>query len=341
MKSIVYARPGLALADRPEPSVIGTDEVKIRIAFASLCGSDLHVLRGDFDSSIGDAPQFPLGHEASGEVVELGSAATVKGLEVGDKVTFYFNHYCGTCSFCRTGQEQFCSAVRSTSGFMSEYVVCQEQEVFALPADADMAAAALVEPLTVAMRGVDLARIVSGRTLAVSGGGGIGQIVASLGRLAGATNITVIEPIRDKREIALARGADHVIDPSNEDVAARALDITSGRGFDHVIETAGASGAPRTSMEIAARGATVVLLATYRPDLILSIPLGRAFVDEVTVVTGVYQSPYLFPRAIALSGRLGLEELTTRFEPEEFEAGFAAQRDGSTIKTVFAFHDTH
>ena len=149
MRSLHYTRPGLDLLDVPEPELESPTGVKIEIAYASLCGTDLHILSGDFDAILGDAPLVPLGHEASGTVLELGPAATAKGLRVGDPVTFYFNRYCGACHYCRTGREQFCTDVVATMNFMSDVVVLDEQQVFPLPAESDLLAASLIEPASV------------------------------------------------------------------------------------------------------------------------------------------------------------------------------------------------
>lgn len=338
-RSISYTRPGVGLLEHPDPQPSTPTDVLIKVAYASLCGSDLHMLRGDFDSHFGDAPSIPLGHEASGYVAALGPEATRKGLHIGDKVTFYFNHYCGACYHCRNGQEQFCTGVTSTTGFMSDYVVADEQQVFKLHDDADLIAAALIEPASVAMRGIDLCHIKPGQSVAVSGGGGIGQITATLARLSGATALTLIEPVADKRQIALNRGAQRVIDPLNDDLDATVAEITQGRGFDVVIETSGATSACATSMQIAARGATVEFLATYRPDFVFELPMGDAFIREITLVTGVYQSPYLFPRTVAIHEQLDLGSLATVFTPEDYAAGIDAQQNGSSVKSVFHFND--
>jgi (R,R)-butanediol dehydrogenase/meso-butanediol dehydrogenase/diacetyl reductase/L-iditol 2-dehydrogenase len=133
------------------------------------------------------------------------------------------------------------------------------------------------------------------------------------------------------------RGADLVADPLTEDVAALTADLTGGRGFDVVIETSGSAAACVTAMDIAARGATVEFLATYAPTATYTLPLGNAFMREITLVTGVFQSPYMFPRAVALSGRLDLEALVTEFPAEDFEAAFEAQRTGTAIKSVLNF----
>ena len=336
MRSLFYTKPGLALMDVPEPEVVGPHGVKIRLAYASLCGSDLHILRGDFDAMIPEA--LPMGHEASGVVLEVGSDVPEGTIKPGDEVTFYFNRYCGACYYCRAGREQFCTNIQAAFGFMTDVIVLDEQQVFVLPKGSSLVAAALIEPTTVALRGLDLTRMVSGNTVAVSGGGGIGQIVASLALHSGASEVTLIEPVETKRAIATSRGVKHVIDPMTEDVAARSQEITSGRGFDIVIETSGVPAACTTAMNIAGRGATVEFLATYAPTATYPVELGTAFMREITLVTGVFQSPYMFPRAIALFEQLQLEELVTLFTPEQFQEGFDAQQKGVSVKTVFNFN---
>ena len=337
MRQLTYTRPGVALREVEDPGDATGSSVKIAIAYASLCGTDLHILRGDFDPLLGDAPSYPLGHEASGTVLELGPDATAKGLSVGDPVTFYFNRYCGACHYCRTGREQFCTSVVATMSFMSDSVILDEQQVFPLPSGMSLAVASLIEPVSVALRGIDLCRIHAGASVAVSGGGGIGQIVARLAQLSGASHVTMIEPVAEKRELARRRGVSQTIDPSGEDVAARAAEITNGLGFDVVIEASGSPRACATAVQVAGRGATVEFLATYSPDYTFELPMGDAFVREITLITGVYQSPYLFPRSIAIAPSLDLEDLISLFAPEDFADGFAAQGDGRSVKTVFDF----
>src|SRR5215211_5536224 len=121
MRTVVYTKPGLELAQAEEPELRSPREVKIRVSHASLCGSDLHMVRGDFDRFLPD--RYLMGHEAAGVVVELGSDVAGQPLSVGDAVTFYFNRYCGSCYYCRDGREQFCSEIKVVSGFMSDYVV--------------------------------------------------------------------------------------------------------------------------------------------------------------------------------------------------------------------------
>lgn len=337
MRQLAYTRPGIALLQREEPEITSPTDVKIRIHYASLCGTDLHIAQGHFDRLLPEDGPAWLGHEASGVVEALGASATAKGLSVGDPVTFYFNRYCGSCLECRTGNEQFCTSVTATLTFMSDVVVLDEQQVFALPDTLPLDHAALVEPVSVALRGIDLCRISAGDRVAVFGGGGIGQIAASLARRSGAATVALFEPVAAKRDLALRRGADDAIDPVSDDIDARTAALTNGRGFDVVIEASGAGAACEAAFRVAARGATVEFLATYRPDYVFPLAMGDAFIREITLITGVYQSPYVIPRAIALAPLLALGDLVTLFPPEEAAAAFEAQGDGDAIKAVFDF----
>ena len=126
MRSIRYFGNGdVHLAEVPEVQITAPDEVKIRIAYCGVCGSDLHTKRAELDQLYGDSVKtgMAMGHEATGTVVELGPAATAKGLKVGDRVVYYFNTHCGSCYYCRNGQEQFCTSMRVNMSAMSDYLV--------------------------------------------------------------------------------------------------------------------------------------------------------------------------------------------------------------------------
>ena len=163
-------------------------------------------------------------------------------------------------------------------------------------------------------------------------------LILLIARLAGAVNLTMIEPVLGKRQLALERGADHALDPRQGNIIAQALEITNGRGFDTVIEVSGAPSACSTAIGIAARGACVELLATYAPNTTLAVPLTNSYLREVTLITGVCMSPHVLPRTVAIAPKLDLGRLVTLFDPEQYEEGFDAQSSGDSVKTVFAFH---
>lgn len=342
MKSVKYFGNGeVRVVDIAEPELTYRDDVKIKVAYCGICGSDLHTKRGEMDFMFDVKHGSDLGHEASGTVVELGPEATKKGLKIGDHVTYYYNTHCGSCYYCRNGQEQFCANMVSRFDAMSEYIVVSEQSVYKLPDDLDLKKGTLVEPISVVLHGIDMANIRPGARVAVSGGGTMGMLFVQLCLRAGATDLTVIEPIGAKREKALELGAKYVIDPASQDRKAMAMEITAGLGYDVVIEASGSWQACDGIEELVARGGTLEFFAAlYRHDYDYKLNLMKAFMQEIHIVGGVMQSPYTFPRSIALTKELNLDAFLTDncvFSAEHAEEAFQAQMDGATVKSLIAF----
>jgi threonine dehydrogenase-like Zn-dependent dehydrogenase len=343
MKSVCYMRPGVELVDLPEPQITKPTQVKVKVAYASICGSDIHTIKGEADGhweAIGykKGMPIPLGHEASGVVAELGPEATTKGLKVGDKVTYYYNYYCGNCYFCRNGQEQFClNVITDSCGAMSEYMVLEEQQVFKLSDDVDLARACLIEPISVCMHGIDLARIKIGDKVAISGGGGTGLLMLQLAKLSGASKLTLIEPVEEKRNLALKLGAEYVYSPFDEDLIDKCMRNTDGLGFDVVIETSGATSACDTSYSILSRGGTLEFFAIYPPSYAFSINLLEFWQKEAKIIS-VFQSPYMFPRAIATLDKINTDiYIENQFSPDEPMKAFEAHLSGRPVKVMFKF----
>ena len=342
MRSIRYFGNGtLKMLDIPEPQITRPDDVKIKVAYCGVCGSDLHFKRAELDFLFDKENGTPIGHEASGVITELGPAATAKGLKVGDQVTYYYNEHCGSCYYCRNGQEQFCVNMTGSSAAMSDYLVVREQAVHKLVGGCDLKRGALIEPISVCLHGIDLARIKVGSTVAISGGGTMGMLMTQLAKRSGATKLTVIEPIAMKREMAKKLGAEYVIDPVGQDRKEEALKITDGRGFDVVIEASGSWRACDGIEELVGKGGTLEFFAAlYRSDYDYKLNLFQAFFKEIQIVGGVFQSPYAFPRSVALANVLELDPILVDgcvVEAEDFEQAFEAQMDGRTIKSLIKF----
>ena len=339
MRAICYTCPGYGLYDVPKPSLTKDDDVLIRVAYAGICGSDLNIIKGFEDEFLGVVPgaKTILGHEASGYIEEIGPAANVKGLKVGDKVALYYNEHCGKCFYCRSGKEQFCQNINLRMGSMADYIVLGEQQVFKLPDDADMLEAAMIEPVSVVLRGIDLLNIKPGDSVAISGGGGIGLLFIQLLKICGASRITVIEPVSDKRQTALQLGANYSINPFEQDVIEEAKQITDGRGFDFVVETSGVLSTIQTSYDILARGGTLELFACYPKDSSYPVPLDSFFSKEAKII-GVFQSPYMYPRTLEVYKQINLAPfLKNVFVPEEWEKAFEYRKSGIPQKVIFDF----
>lgn len=337
MKAISYAMPGVKLVDIPEPQLVNDDDIKVKISYASICGSDIHAVKGEADDHFAPMPKpIIMGHEASSVVVEVGKGATVKGLKPGDKVTYYYNTYCGKCYFCRNGQEQFCTNVVAKDSAMTEYMVLSEQQVFKLPDDVDLKKACLIEPVSVCLHGIDMAKIKVGDKVAISGGGGIGLIMLQLAKLSGAAKLTLIEPVVSKHDLAKKLGAKYTIDPVHQDVKAECMKITDGLGYDVVIETSGSPRACQPAYDILSRGGLLEFFALY-PGVKYPLDLFDLWIREARIC-GVYQSPYMFPRAIEAFKLINLDDFVDCvFAPEDCEKAFAEQMTGKPVKVMFKF----
>lgn len=187
MKAVVFeAVNEFVITDFPDPELTA-DEVLVKVAACGLCGTDLHILKGEYPST------FPLipGHEFAGAIVQVGPA--VKEFKPGDRVCIDPNIYCRRCSFCRQGKVHLCEnlfpiGVRRHGGF-AEFCAVPQSQVYSLPGHVDFTEAALAEPLSCVLHGIELAEIRPGRTVLILGGGAIGGLLTQLARLAGAARV--------------------------------------------------------------------------------------------------------------------------------------------------------
>ena len=329
-------RGAVGVVEFPEQEV-GPEDVKIRVAYAAICGSDPHLAEGVF----GDHVPQGLGHEISGVIEELGARATRNGLKVGDRVAGNFLRFCGTCHWCRTGREQFCPNIGEYNrAGMSDYVVWHESQVYKLPDSVSLLQGCLLEPISVGVRLMDKLKPKVGDRVLVCGGGPIGQIATQLLARYGATSLTMVEPIADRRDLALQFGATHVIDPMTEDVQAKAMEITGGIGFDCVLDASGSTRAVETLLPIAAKGGTVIFGAMYPSDFELPFNIAQwCYFNELTI-SGAFVSPYAFPRALNLIPELNLDAFTQAIVPlDRVTEAFELHLSGKYPKVVVACNE--
>ncbi|WP_119696727.1 zinc-dependent alcohol dehydrogenase [Microbacterium halotolerans] len=324
-------RGAIGVVDLPEPE-LGPEDVRIRVAYAAICGSDPHLAEGFFGT---DVP-IPLGHEISGVVEALGERATRKGLRVGDRVSGNFLRFCGTCRACLAGSQQFCENIQEYNRpGMAETLTWHESQVQKLPDEVSLLHGSLLEPTSVAVRIADKARVRVGDRVAICGGGPIGQLALQVLARSGATALTLIEPIAERREMALRHGAQHVIDPVAEDQAARADEITDRYGYDVVIDASGSPRAVRGLLDIAAQGATVVYGAMYPESYEMPLNLSDYLYLKELTITGVFVSPYAFPRAVQLLPHLDLDEFTQSvFDIDDAADAFRMHVSGQHPKVI-------
>lgn len=274
MKAAVFhAQEDLRIEEVADPSP-GPGQVKLRNAFAGICGSDLHVYYTpeaaglDFEHphplTGSTLPQI-LGHEFSGTVVELGEG--VDGISVGDRVGVWPIYYCGDCAACRRGMYNACQKIgfhglSSNGGGMAEFTTVDSSKLHVLPENVDLRLGALVEPMAVAWHAVSRSGVEPGGTALIAGAGPIGIGVWFALKARGIEKVLVSEPSADRRAIIAALGAT-VVDPVTEDLGAAVTALTDGDGVDVAFDAAGAGPAVTSSLASLVPGGRVVVVAIH------------------------------------------------------------------------------
>ncbi|KDE68849.1 hypothetical protein FUSO7_12540 [Fusobacterium necrophorum BFTR-2] len=286
------------------------NQVKIKIAYASICATDVHMVTMGV---MGAKPPIPLGHEASGTIVEIDEHAKKSGLKVGDKVCLFPISTCNICEFCKSGKHQYCVNPKGIGAF-AEYVVTDVSAVYKIPDNANLKHYSLVEPTNCVLRALDLVSIKAGSNVAISGIGGIGSIMLKMILLSGAANITVIEPIQSKRENALKLGVNNVINPLTEDIVEKSREITKGRGYDYIFEMSGVPSAAYPALKTVAKCGTVIYFAVYPPNFEMSLNLYELYMKEARIQT-VFTDPEIMPRSINMINRLNMDDVIGKVMP--------------------------
>ncbi len=263
--SSVWRHPRLEVKEAPQPR-IGPDEVLLRVRACGVCGSDIHFYETDEQGYIlyPGLTRFPtiLGHEFSGEVVEVGSA--VKDLKVGDRVTAEEMIWCGHCRPCRDGFPNQCLNLEEIGftipGAFAEYIAVGAKYCWKLdeleeryPGQRLFEAGALVEPCSVAYNCVFVRAggFPPGGNVAIFGQGPIGLAAAAECKAAGAARVIVFETSATRRELGLKVGADYAFDPREVVPHEVILELTRGLGADLLVEAAGAPEVTVPEMELA------------------------------------------------------------------------------------------
>ncbi|MDQ0117876.1 (R,R)-butanediol dehydrogenase/meso-butanediol dehydrogenase/diacetyl reductase [Pseudarthrobacter defluvii] len=268
-----HARKDIRIEDIPEPE-LRAGAVKIDVAWCGICGTDLHeFLEGPIFCP---APGHPhplsheespvtLGHEFSGTVAEVGEG--VEGLEVGDNVVVEPYFVDGTCDMCLAGSYHLCRqmgfiGLSGGGGGLSEKIAVDQRWVHPI-GNIPLDEAALIEPLSVAHHAVARSGVKAGDTALVGGSGPIGLLTAAVLKGMGVTTI-ISELTQARKEKATSSGvADHVLDPSKEDVPARVRELTGGTGADVAFECAGVNAVLDTMLDAVRPGAVVVNVSIW------------------------------------------------------------------------------
>jgi S-(hydroxymethyl)glutathione dehydrogenase / alcohol dehydrogenase len=338
---------------------VGPDDVRIRIAAAGVCHSDLSMVNGTL------VPEYPLvlGHEASGVVAESG--ANVTGLGRGERVVLNWAAACGVCWFCVEGEPWLCSAVEGISsvrrgeladgtplhmcmglGAFAEEIVVPARSAVPLPDHVPLDLAALLGCAVLTGVGAvrNTAKVREGQTVVVIGLGGVGLSVVLGARLAGASRIIAVDVSPEKEKVALATGATHFL-LSEPKIARKVRALTDGRGTDHAFECVGGASTIRAAWSSVRRGGRCTVVGVGRRDQEVAFSPLELFHYCRSLTASVYGAsdpdrdiPVLAAEVVA--GNLDLAGLVThRITLGDVPAAFQRMTAGHGVRSLIEFGD--
>ncbi|MHA7836008.1 MAG: Zn-dependent alcohol dehydrogenase [bacterium] len=354
----------LALVDDVEVSEPGPREVVVKVSNCGICHSDLTMI----DNPGGSQLPVILGHEAAGVVEAVGPGVT--RLARGDSVMLTPLPPCGHCYYCVREQPTLCV---DAQGFMTgvrsdgtsplsrgdelvyrglgvagwgEYTVVGENSAVKVPDDTPLEIACVIGCAIQTGVGAVLntARVEEGATVLVTGLGGIGIAIVQGARLAGASRIIVSDPVAERRDHAANFGATDILDPGQDDVVAKAIELTGGIGVDYAFDGAGLHELVQQCIQASRIGGTTVMVGAPADIRPLEIPIPALFLTHEKKVMGSLlgscHSHRDVPRFLALwrAGKLDLESMVSHRRPiEDVNAGLDDMRASRGLRTVLSF----
>jgi 2-desacetyl-2-hydroxyethyl bacteriochlorophyllide A dehydrogenase len=320
MKAALVESVGeVALTTVPDPTP-GPRDVVVEVAACGLCGTDLHILQGEF------APSLPLvpGHEFAGEIVAVGGE--VSGLAAGDRVAVDPSLYCYECRYCRTGHNNLCerwAAIGVTApGGAAQYAVAPAANCVKLPEHVRTHDAALIEPLSCAVRGYDVLKSQLGSHVLIYGSGTMGLMMLELAKRTGAASVDMLDLNEQRLDTARRLGCSAA--------AATADELERPQGWDLVVDATGNAAAIQDGLGRVAKAGTFLQFGVSDYATTATIEPYKIYNQEITI-TGSMAVLHSYERAaelfaggvldpeIFISDRLPLEEYPGALE--RFAAG--------------------
>lgn len=308
----------------PEPKA---NEVLLEIKAAGICGTDIHIKHDQF-------PYWPpviMGHEFSGEIVEVGR--DIENFELGDRVVAEpHTKACGKCELCRTGNIQICEKKRSPgwgiNGAFARYLTMPEHLLHKIPESLSFEDAALVEPAANVVQDVlERGQVIANDSVVVIGPGPMGLVALMAAKAAGAGKLIIVGTRADEAmrlPIAQEIGVDAVIIADEQDSVAEVLKLTDGRGADLVVEASGAASAIASSVGMVRRLGRITQIGLTGKDLI-HFPWDAASWKVCTILFNLSTAYTCWDRTIGLiaDGKIDAKKIITHVLPlKEWERAF-------------------
>lgn len=320
-----------------EMPVLNDGEALIKVRYCGICGSDIHVLKGQHATA-----KFPVipGHEFVGELVDIKGSGSER-YKIGDYVVAQPFFSCGNCEPCAKGEDNVCADLHfmgaHTNGGFAEYVKVATRKMYKIPEGMDLKLAALTEPIAVAVHDVRRSGLQVGETAFVIGGGPIGMLIAMVARHAGAKMVVISEINEYRRKVAQKLGFVTVnpVDPSFDE---QITELTEGKGFDVCFEVSGSKPGISTAVEKAKITGTIVVVGMTKEPY--PIDLSTVFARELTIKGVRIHSQYSFIGAVEILKDGAINEefagmISKVFSLDDVEEAFAfAQVPGDYFKIL-------
>ena len=272
MKAAYYYGNGQIEIQEDKNIEVGPHQVKLKIRYVGICGSDVHIAKGHMDQRIAQNG-FPriFGHEASAVIDEIGSEVT--NWKVGDRVVVYAMRGCGECEYCRNDNANVCLDVKSIGidcdGAFREYWTVDEDVLFKTPDSISDQVAALVEPLAVGVHAVNRSKAKEGDKAIIIGGGPIGLLTALVLKNKN-VDVTVSEISQARLDNCRKLGI-KTINPNKEDLIAYVNQSSNDKGVDMVFEASGSQQGLDTAPAIIRPNGQTITVATYSQPMQMTI----------------------------------------------------------------------
>jgi 2-desacetyl-2-hydroxyethyl bacteriochlorophyllide A dehydrogenase len=325
MRAIVLDRPGsFRIADVPDPAP-RSGEVIVRVECCGICGTDLHILDGEFPPT-----PYPItpGHEFAGQIVGFGTNVE-PDLKEGDRVAVDPSLYCGWCRRCRGGHDNLCenwAAIGDTKdGAFAEYVAVPAVNAHRLPDHIDGQYGAMAEPLACAVHGLRRLGPVLGESVVIVGAGTMGLLLLQLLVRAGADRIAVVDRISSRLGVARDLGASHAVHGAEE---------IEGPRFGIAIDATGVPSAIESAIDLLDRGGRLLIFGVSPAEARVAISPFRVYNDELTIV-GSMAILRSFSQAVSLLWSGAVDPGPLLGEPlalERFGDAISQVRAGNGIK---------
>lgn len=341
LAAVLHAPHDLRLDQVPDP-MAGPGEVVLEVEATTLCGTDLRLISGAKTSGV--RPGVIMGHEIAGRVAQLGDG--VSELTIGQQATVSIVVSCHRCHACLIGREHLCADLELfgygiDGGFAEQLLVparaVASGNVITAPSELPATTLALAEPLSCVLNGAGQFDLRPGETIVILGAGPIGLLHTQLAKHAGAGQIIVTNRSRPRRELALALGATHALDPSTGDLKQRVLELTGGRGADVVVVAIGDPDLANEALELASIAGRVNYFAGFPKGCLAAMDPNLIHYNELVVTGGSNARRIDVQRAVHLlaSGVVDAEQIVTdRFGLSDFFSALDAVANRTGVKTA-------